>query len=496
MKRFLHRATSLRRMSEEKLWDLIVIGGGAAGLGCALDAARRGYSVLLVEKRDFASATSSRSSKMIHGGVRYLKQGNLSLVRSALRERNLLVHNAPSLVREQRFIIPLYSTAQLALYGAGMRFYDMLARGQQMAASKILSAHQVRAQFPTVRARRLRGGVAYSDGLFDDARLALAIAQAATGQGACLLNYAEVTSLLKTEAGKIAGALIKDTLSGKEYELKSRLVINATGVFVDKLLAQPNKLQRISQGSHILLAKEFLPGKTAMLIPRTSDGRVLFCIPWYDRLLVGTTDMEVDQPTEEPRPRPEELEFLLSNCGYYLDSKPTAADILSTFAGQRPLPAQGGSGATKNLSREHRIDVATTGLISIIGGKWTTYRAIAEDAVSAALAMLGERLSYQKEEFSLAPDLPLKDEELSSEPIHPQFSYTKGDIIVAVRYEMAHRLTDVMARRTRMLMLDVRAAREAAPSVARIMARELKEDDNWIQQQEEEFYRLAAGYLP
>lgn len=496
MKPFLHRSTSLERIDAEKLWDLVVIGGGAAGLGCALDASRRGYKVLLVEKRDFASGTSSRSSKMIHGGIRYLKQGNLSLVRSALRERNLLLHNAPSLVREQRFIIPLYSSTQLAIYGMGMRFYDVLARGQQMESSKFLSANQVCAQLAGVKSKGLKGGVAYSDGLFDDARLALAIAQAATGQGACLLNYMEARSLIRSKDGKIVGVLIKDELSGKEYEIKSRGIINASGIFVDELLAKKDRLQRISQGSHILLPSEFLSGKTAMLIPRTSDGRVLFCIPWHDRLLVGTTDIEVDKPEEEPRPRPQELEFLLNTCGHYLDKEPSSADVLSIFAGQRPLPRQAGVVATKNLSREHQIEVSSSGLISIIGGKWTTYRAIAEDAVLAMATHLGDKPQSQKEEFSLRADLPLKDEELDDELIHPKFSYTKGDIVVAVRYEMAYKLADIMARRTRMLMLDVRAAREAASSVAKIMARELNKDNAWIQQQQEEFYRLSTGYLP
>ncbi len=499
MKSFLHRSTSIERFGVEKLWDLLIIGGGAAGLGCALDAARRGYKVLLVEKRDFASGTSSRSSKMIHGGVRYLKQGNLSLVRSALRERNLLVRNAPSLVKEQRFVIPLYSSMQLAIYAMGMRFYDTLARGQQMEPSKLLSVNQVCTQLTGVRSQGLKGGVTYSDGLFDDARLALAIAQAATKQGACLLNYMEAVSLVETRNGRIAGALIKDTLSGKEYEVKSRGVINASGIFVDELLAKTAKAsrrQRISQGSHILLASEFLPGKTAMLIPRTSDGRVLFCIPWHNRLLVGTTDIEVDKPEEEPRPQPQELEFLLNTCGHYLDRKPSSADVLSTFAGQRPLPARLGIVATKDISREHQLETSPAGIISIIGGKWTTYRAIAEDAVLAAAAQLGDQPSNQNEEFSLRVDLPLKEEELDDELIHPKFSYTKGDIVVAVRYEMAYRLADVMARRTRMLMLDVRAAREASSSVAKLMAQELNKDNAWVQQQQEEFYRLSAGYLP
>jgi len=499
MKPFLHRSTSIERIGAEKLWDLVVIGGGAAGLGCALDASRRGYKVLLVEKRDFASGTSSRSSKMIHGGIRYLKQGNLSLVRSALRERNLLVRNAPSLVKEQRFIIPLYSSTQLAIYGMGMRFYDVLARGQQMEPSKLLSANQVGAQLAGVKSRGLKGGVVYSDGLFDDARLALAIAQAAARQGACLLNYVEAKSLVKTRDGKIAGALIKDKLSGKEYEIKSKGVINASGIFVDELLAKTdkkNKLQRISQGSHILLSSEFLPGKNAMLIPRTSDGRVLFCIPWHNRLLVGTTDIEVDKPEEEPRPQPQELEFLLDTCGHYLDKKPNSVDILSTFAGQRPLPARVGVIATKDISREHQIETSSNGLISIIGGKWTTYRAIAEDAVLAVAAQLGDQPYKQNEEFSLKADLSLKEEELDDSLIHPKFSYTKGDIIVAVRYEMACKLADVMARRTRMLMLDVRAAHEASSLVVKIMAQELSKDNAWIQQQQEEFYRLSDGYLP
>ena len=327
MKLAFSRENSLHSINQGERWDVIIIGGGAIGLGCALEASLRGYKTLLVEKNDFASGTSSRSSKMIHGGVRYLKQGNLSLVRRALNERNLLARSASSWVKEQRFIIPLYSFAHLAIYAAALRFYDMLAQGGRMMKSGLLSAAMVKQQLPGIDAAGLKGGVAYSDGLFDDARLAIAIALAASRQGAVLLNYASVEGLLKSnERRKAEGVLMRDMRTAREYEIRSRLVINATGVFADTLAAmdQPrsNRLYRVSQGSHLVLPADFLAGKNALLIPRTSDGRVLFCIPWHRRLLVGTTDSEVSQAEEEPHPRAEELNFILDNCARYLDKKP------------------------------------------------------------------------------------------------------------------------------------------------------------------------------
>ena len=502
-RRTLNRRQSIAEIQQGSVWDILIIGGGAAGLGCALDASLRGYRTLLLEKNDFASGTSSRSSKMIHGGVRYLKQGNIPLVKSSLREREILFQRARDLVKEKRFIIPLYGIWDIGLYLTGMRIYDLLARQHRMQKSQLLSAATVQKRFPNLYARGLKGGIAYSDGCFDDSRLAISIAQSAAQRGATLLNYAAVVGLLKAaSADSLEGVKMRDMQTGREYEIRSRLVINATGVFVDSVLTMDNsrrdKMHRISQGSHIILPAEFLPGNNAMLIPQTSDGRVLFCIPWHKRLLVGTTDVEVAQPMEEPRPLPHEIDFLLETCGRYLTKKPDASAILSMFAAERPL--QYGKGKTKELSREHRIHISSSGLVSILGGKWTTYRAIAEEALDKGLASIGEK--YRHPRYQL-PFSDLREEmhhiERDAETrslVSPYFTYTIADIIAAVRYEMAMTLIDVMARRTRMLFLHVRAARQCASQVTHIMAKELGENNSWIRRQEESFYRLADRYLP
>lgn len=505
--RTLNRRESLHEIQQGGVWDVLILGGGANGLGCALDASLRGYRTLLLEKNDFAAGTSSRSSKMIHGGVRYLKRGDIPMVRSALRERDILLRNTGGLVKEQRFIIPLYSVIDLGLYMAGMRVYDLLAQGQQMKRSQFLSAAAVRQCLPGLCSIGLKGGIAYSDGHFDDARLALSIAQGAARQGATLMNYASAVGLLKaSRAGKVEGVMVHDEHTHQEYEIRSRLIINATGVFVDSILAMDNphlrKLHRISQGSHIVLPAEFLPGDYAMLIPKTSDGRVLFCLPWYGRLLIGTTDMEMTRATEEPHPQERELNFLLNTCSRYLARKPDFTAILSMFSGQRPLPDRYGSKPTKQLSREHRIDISSSGLVSILGGKWTTYRAVAQEALDKGLASIGDECRSHSTDMVKLGELGTQMSEIEEEDpknrelISPHFPYKIAQIIAAVRYEMAATLTDVMARRTRMLLLDVRKARQCAPQVAHIMAKELGEKEPWIQRQQKDFYQLTRQYLP
>jgi glycerol-3-phosphate dehydrogenase len=520
----MDRAQMLGRLGEE-IWDLIVVGGGATGLGVAVDAQQRGYRTLLVEQRDFAQGTSSRSTKLVHGGVRYLKQGNISLVVEALRERGLIFRNAPHLVRDLAFVVPRYRWWEGPFYGVGLKLYDRLAGELKLAPSRLLNPLQTLAQIPNVETHRLLGGVVYHDAQFDDARLALALAQTAADQGAVLLNYLRVEGLLKG-GGMVEGVRVVDEESGQVRELKGRAVVNATGIFADQLrqLDEPagKALIAPSQGVHLVLGTAFQPGEAAIMVPHTDDGRVLFVIPWQGRVLVGTTDRAVPRPELEPRPLAEEVDFILRNAARYLRRDPTQADVLSCFAGQRPLVQGKSSRASKKVGREHAVLVSPTGLVSVIGGKWTTYRRMAQDAVDAAALVGGlparpcatEALRLHgcmpREELRAAWGDPLRPygaergalEELiasapaSGELLHPRLPYLMGQVVWAARKEMARTLEDVLVRRTRSLLLDARASVEAAPGVARVLAGELGRDERWARKQVADYTRLAAGYLP
>ncbi|HYC72978.1 MAG TPA: glycerol-3-phosphate dehydrogenase/oxidase [Opitutaceae bacterium] len=406
----MDRPAAIARLRRGPIWDVLVIGGGATGLAAALDAAARGYATALLERGDFACATSSRSTKLVHGGVRYLRQGRTGLVRSALRERTLLLRNAPALVRSRAFVVPVYSAWEKLFYGAGLALYDVLARGHQPESSRILSCAETLAVLPTLRPDRLAGGVRYTDGQFDDAGLALAFAQAAARHGAAVVNYVPVTALLKA-GDRVAGAVARDEESGETFEVRARAVINATGVFADEVrrLDEPATPPTLapSQGAHVVLPRDFLPGDTALMIPKTADGRVLFAIPWHGRVLLGTTDTPVNEVAREPAPLAEEISYLLEHAGRYLDRTPARADVLSMFAGLRPL-VKGRSGPTSALSRDHLIDVAASGLVTIAGGKWTTARHMAEDVVDRAAAIAG------------LPPQPCRTAPLALEPALPR----------------------------------------------------------------------------
>ena len=505
------RDTSAARLAEVAQWDLVIIGGGAAGLGCALAATQRGLNTLLLEKGDFACGTSSRSSKMIHGGVRYLKQGDLPMVRLSLREREHLLRTAPSLVKEQEFIIPVYKYSDSAVYTLGMRFYGILAR-RWGSTGRFLNAEAVAAELPGINQQNLKGGVVYSDGIFDDARFAITLAYAAAKAGATLINYAPVIDLIKDAKGRLTAVKLRDLENNSEHEVACRCVINAAGTFADavRALAEPRTkpLQTISQGSHLVLPRSFL-GTDAltkgMMIPRTDDGRVLFCLPWHDRLLVGTTDMPVAKADVRPRPRAKEIDFILRACATYLANPPRKEDILSAFAGQRALPGAATEGQTKDMSREHRVDLSPSGLISILGGKWTTYRVTAAEALDQAALVLGDTsLAHARDDASALEsaaqelakhlaDLYTEDAQ-HREVIHPRLPYTRGDVVRALRYEMARTLSDVLATRTRSVLLDREGALECAPALARLMADQLHYDDRWIEQQLQEFRQDAATY--
>ena len=501
-------------------WDFLIIGGGATGLGTAIDAASRGYRTLLLEQSDFAKGTTSRSTKLVHGGVRYLRQGNVSLVIEALRERGFLLQNAPHLVHNLPFVVPNYDWWEGPFYGIGLKMYDLLAGRQGIGRSKLLSREQTLQHLPTVEPEGLTGGVIYYDGQFDDARLAINMAQTAAEQGAVLLNYCEATGLLKNAGGEIRGVGAVDRETGQEHEIRARVVVNATGVFADRVrrLDEPGAAKIIapSQGVHIVLDRKFLPGDTAIMVPKTDDGRVLFAIPWLGKVVVGTTDTPVTETPLEPRPFAEELDFLLEHAARYLTQDPKPEDVLSTFAGLRPLVG-GGDTESASLSRDHTLLISGSGLVTITGGKWTTYRKMAEDTVdqAAILAGLEERpcithdlriYGYDQDTARFGTLAPYGSaapavQELAwaepglGDPLHPRSQTVRAEVVWAARSEMARTVEDFLSRRTRTLLLDARVSIEMAPAVASLMAAELGRDPDWEREQIRAFSELAAGYL-
>ncbi|HXG46576.1 MAG TPA: FAD-dependent oxidoreductase [Methylomirabilota bacterium] len=519
----MKRPEMLARLEAREPWDVLVIGGGATGLGIAVDAAARGYRTLLLEQDDFAKGTSSRSTKLIHGGVRYLQQGNVGLVLEALRERGLLTRNAPHLVHHLAFIVPNYTWWEAPFYGIGLKFYDLLAGKLGLGPSQWLSREETLARLPTLEPEGLRGGTIYYDGQFDDSRLAIALARTAASHGATLLNYAPVIRLLHAH-GLLRGAVAQDLESGRGFEVLAGVVINATGVFCDEVrrLDEPRApgIVSPSQGVHLVLDPSFLPGDTAIMVPKTDDGRVLFAIPWHGRALIGTTDTPVAAAQLEPRPLAEEIEFLLTHAARYLTRDPTRADVLSTFAGLRPLRKMEGTSDTASMPRDHSVLVSKSGLVTVVGGKWTTYRKMAEDAVNQAVCVAGlDERPCATESLRLhgAPETtsgPVRAGDWNvygteapaiaalaaggngdwSKRLHPALPYREAEVVWAVREEMARTVEDVLARRTRALLLDARASAEAAPRVAALMAAELGRDATWRESQVNQFRELAAGY--
>jgi glycerol-3-phosphate dehydrogenase len=483
----MNRQLSLQALEDHgTCWDVLIIGGGATGLGAAVDAAARGYRTLLVEQHDFGKATSSRSTKLVHGGVRYLKQGNISLVRESLHERSRLLHNAPQLTRRQSFIVPAYGAFDRPFYGIGLKMYDALSGKFSLGPSQLISRDEVLREMPFVQSARLRGGVRYFDGQFDDARLVIALANTLHDLGGFAVNYVRVTRLLK-EGTRISGVITQNQESGCEFEIKARVVINATGVFTDAVRQlddfASHAMVSASQGAHVVVDRRFLPGENALMVPKTKDGRVLFAIPWHGRIVLGTTDTPVHETPLEPRPMAKEIEFLLEHARLYLAKAPGERDILSTFAGLRPLVKAGAGEATKKLSRDHTIVVSNSGLVTITGGKWTTYRKMGEDVVNTA-AQVGGLVARA----SRTHDLPLRGE---SAPEN-----ISADIVRRfAREEMARTVEDVLSRRTRTLLLDARGAMELAPTVAAALAMELQRDEAWQRDQIDSFCTLAQQYL-
>ncbi len=523
----MRRETVLNYLTEGAAtrWDLVVIGGGATGLGCAVDAASRGLRVLLLEGHDFAKGTSSRSTKLVHGGVRYLKQGNISLVLEALHERGLLCRNANHLVHHLAFIVPNYHWWEGPFYGIGLKVYDQLAGKLGLQPSRWLGRPETLARLPNLEPDGLLGGVVYYDGQFDDARLAINLAQTIFDHGGFAVNYCPVVEMVK-ENGLITGVRARCAETGREFTAYARAVINATGVFCDAVrrMDEPSAATMVapSQGVHLVVPRDFLPGDDAIMIPHTDDGRVLFAVPWHDRVILGTTDTPVPIAQLEPRALEEEIGFIFNNAGRYLARQPQRSDVLSVFAGQRPLvrAPSGDPNHTAALSRDHVIVVAKSGLLTITGGKWTTYRRMGQDAVDQALQVAGLEprqcltaslalhgalfdapiLEGQRGWDVYGSDGPVIAALAASEPalkekLHPEMPFIGAEVVWAVRQEMARTVEDVLARRTRALLLGARASIACAPRVAALLARELGRDEAWQKAQVAEYTKLAEGYL-
>ena len=503
-------------------YDMVVVGGGASGLGAALEATARGYRTILLERADFSKGTSSRSTKLVHGGVRYLAQGDVSLVLEALRERGLMRKNAPHLVKNQTFVIPNYEWWGGPFYTIGLKVYDMMAGKLGLGPSEHISREKTLEYLPNIKQESLHGGVIYQDGQFDDSRLAVNLAQTIVDQGGIALNHFKVTSLIKNEEGIVRGVKAMDEENNTEYSIEAKSVVNATGVFADDILQmdEPESPNRIvpSQGIHVVLDKEFLEGEHAIMIPKTSDGRVLFAVPWRGKVVVGTTDVKVDNPSLEPRALEEEIDFILNTAQNYLTRAPKRSDVKSIFAGLRPLAApQGGGNNTKEISRGHKVMVSVSGLVTLTGGKWTTYRKMGQDTVDKAAMVAGleernsktenlplhgyaENVDRNNHLYVYGSDKRYIEELMDEQPelgerLDDRMEFTKAEVVWAARNEMARNIDDVLARRVRALYMDARAAIDMAPEVARILADELGKDEQWQQEQVKKFTEIAKGYI-
>lgn len=519
----MNRSAMIDRLHQQAhhAWDVVIIGGGATGLGCAADAITRGYSTLLIEQSDFAKSTSSKSTKLIHGGVRYLAQGNVRLVKEALRERGHLLHNAPHLVHNLSLVIPAYKALEQPWYFAGLTVYDLLAGKRTFGRSRWLNVKNTLSTLSGIRHNGLRGGILYHDGQFDDARLAITLAATAADHGAVMLNYMKAAAFQKNKAGKLQRLELEDQLSGEKFEVAARCFINAAGVFADETAqradAHPDFRLRPSQGVHIMVDGRFLPGANGLMIPKTTDGRVLFALPWHDKVIIGTTDQPVPDKSLEPVASEEEINFILQNAARYLQIPIQREDILSRFAGLRPLAASvNASAATKEISRGHRVSISPSGLVSVIGGKWTTYRRMAQDTLDAAIGagqlpaapcktehlrlhgytpqLTGDHvLDVYGSHSSELIQLRHKHAELERK-IHPRLPYTYAELHYALEHEMAMTPEDLLLRRTRCLLLDARATQEIAEEVTRWMAAKTGKDQAWTNAQVNTLHTLIRNY--
>lgn len=519
----MDRSSQIKKLKRTDEFDIVIIGGGATGLGIAVDSTTRGYKTLLVEANDFAKCTSSRSTKLAHGGVRYLAQGDIAMVYEALNERGLMAKNAAHLVSKQPFVIPNYNTVDGYYYSTGLKVYNWMSRSLSLGKTKFLNKEETVERLPTLQQKKLKSGVVYFDGQFDDARFAINLAQTAVENNAILLNYFKATELLKNEEGKLNGVTVVDQFTNDEIKVTSKVVVNATGIFLDNILklddenSEPSIVH--SQGVHLVVDNVHLPGKNALMIPKTSDGRVLFAVPWHKKVIIGTTDTKVEKPREEPIALEEEIEFIINTFNNYISKTISRKDVLSVFAGLRPLAKPKGSKESKEISRSHKIAISKSGLVTISGGKWTTYRKMGEDTIDKIIRahklpdadcitkelsihgnMSKKSLNKKHPLYWYGADLhaieSLENQNAAyAEKIHPNYPYTMAQVVWAVKQEFAETVEDVLARRIRLLFLDAKAAMEAAPTVADCMKTLKGKDNTWKNAQIEAFTNVAKHYL-
>ncbi|PIF00533.1 MAG: FAD-dependent oxidoreductase [Maribacter sp.] len=515
------KAMTSRLKEESETYDFIVIGGGSTGIGIALEASARGYSVVLLEKSDFTKSTSSKATKLLHGGVRYLAQGDIGLVREAVVERGLMLQNAPHITKVQSFIIPTHGLYDEILYTVGLTFYDLLAGKLSLGKSRRISKAKTLKRISLINPDKISAGVVYYDGQFDDSRMAINALQSSVEMGAVVANYCSVGSLVKGADGKLTGVKVHDEEGDESFEIKGRQIVNATGVFADDILQMdsPGAKKTIapSQGVHLVLDNSFLPGDDAITIPKTDDGRVLFLVPWHNKVIVGTTDTPVEKESLEPVALEEEIGFILNTASRYLTKKPKRSDVLSVFAGLRPLAATNGKvNKTKEISRSHKIYTSESGLLTIVGGKWTTFRKMGEDLVDKAeknnkwrhiptktthLRIHGykENVSYDDPLYFYGSDeeplLKLSKQNGWNKSISDSLGVIGVQVVWAIRNEMARTVEDFLARRTRCQILDAKESIRMAPEVAKIMAGELGEDKDWQTKQVADYTAVTSNYI-
>ncbi len=490
----LHRPTMMKHLRQEEEWDVCIIGGGATGLGIALEAAASGLRTALIEGRDFASGSSSRSTKLVHGGVRYLEQGKMSLVSEALKERDRLMTNAAGHVDDFGFLIPVKRQWARFYYGIGLRLYDLLAGSHRWGRTEWVGKREITNRLPHLAELGFIGAWRYRDGRFNDAELALGLAKTAAQHGAILANHCRAEGFIK-EKGLVAGVHIQDVLTGEKFQLSAKVVVNACGPYSDAICRMDDPEHedelRPSQGIHLVFDAEILKGGDALLIPKTDDGRVLFAVPWLGKVLVGTTDTPVNRIDMEPLAMEEEVAFVLDHANRFLGLQLKREDIRSVFAGLRPL-IQGRRENTAKLSRSHEVGASPSGLVNVRGGKWTTYRKMAEDTVRF----------FKKEcglEFEPADTAVLALDMTNTQPrgMHPKDeSELASAVTLAVEEEMCMTTEDFLARRYRTLFLDAKNARSSAVLVSELLSQNHGLNAEWAQRQSLDFQNLAQHYLP
>tara|TARA_R110000737_G_scaffold177718_2_gene202314 strand:+ start:512 stop:1963 length:1452 start_codon:yes stop_codon:yes gene_type:complete len=477
-------------------YDVLVIGGGATGLGVALDAVSRGFKVALVEKVDFGKGTSSKATKLLHGGVRYLQNGDVGLVIEALREREFVLTQAPHLSHIQKFVIPHYSHWQGWYYWAGLKTYDILSGTRSLGTTRKISCDETLEILPNLKKKGLKGGIEYTDGQFDDTRLCIDLVSTINLMGGTCLNYCALDSFTYDESGKINGGIAKDEMTGDSFEIKSKSVVNATGVFAEQTMALESEDTDIkivpARGSHIVLDRSFLQSDEAIMIPKTSDGRVLFLVPWHNVVIVGTTDVVSPKLTMEPKATAKEISFILTNAAHYLEKKPTKKDILSTFAGLRPLAAPKKEGKkSKEISRSHKIVVSKAGLVSVLGGKWTTFRKMGEDAVDK---IINNEALPDRESKSESTKIYNGSPKSKGENIHPRLPYTWAELEKYANEELVETAEDLLCRRTRCILLHKQATLDVLDQTIRLLAKLKGYDEVWEEQQRLDFFETAKSY--